>query len=625
MSEKIEDIAAIRSDVEKMQSKKAPKAHIDAYIKNHTVFTSYKDFLRGAKRFDETGGKTVDAGFGRLLLQGLTLGFADEIEAYAKSLKGADYRNTLASIRYGIKDYREKNPGVTGSAFVAEAAGAALPTVAAMIAAPFTGGSSSAAIAPSLLRLFGRGVTTGGATGAFSGFGAGEGGIENRLDAAERGLKWGAGTGGVIPLAGRTARTGYRAVRPWISSKAQREVVGDALNQVATNPAAAAQSLRNAPEIVPGSYPTTAQAARDPGMAAFQTPVRSAYDVENRIAQRLSEQNAARQKVLGRISGETPETISYATAKRKAVTDPMREEAFDATTINQKMIPPGYTLTVTKLVEDLLETPAGKRKTVSAALKSVIPQIKKADNVRDLYEIRKDLRLASLGKLSGPKSDFKLARKELEKVIREVDNVIESAAPGYQAYMNRFSKMSRPIDQMTVLQNLRNKSAHPGPDVLTGEPVLSQAKMRSQMQRPEITPPRGEPPLLAPSQTRQVKQVMSDLDRSVAPTAPYIKVPGSDTARNLTVANVLGRILDNQDSSLGRNLASEFSFLYGMPERQVRKLIVDAMLDPKLASNLMSEASESSMKRLSVALRNKMRLTGAAATAGTLSGLLSNQ
>ena len=62
-----------------------------------------------------------------------------------------------------------------------------------------------------------------------------------------------------------------------------------------------------------------------------------------------------------------------------------------------------------------------------------------------------------------------------------------------------------------------------------------------------------------------------------------------------------------------------------MPERQVRKLIVDAMLDPKLASNLMSEASESSMKRLSVALRNKMRLTGAAATAGTLSGLLSNQ
>lgn len=338
-----------------------------------------------------------------------------------------------------------------------------------------------AATAPGLIRSGARIIGTGAAVGGLAGFGAGEGTPAEQAKSAATGALFGAGTAPLAPLAISGGKGAYQAARPIISRKARENIVGDILNKAATNPAAAQQSLRNPPTFVPGSYPMTAQAARDPGLAALQTPVRSTMDDSNRIAQRLSEQNEARQSVLGRISGESPETIAYAERKRKAITDPMRERALDSSVISDEIIPSGYTLTVTKRIEDMLASPAGKRSTVRKALNSAKGQIKQADNIRDLYEIRKDLRLAQLGKLSGPRSDLRFARKELGEIIEEIDTVIESAAPGFRAYLKRYTTMSRPINQMEFLQGLRGKSALAGPDVRTGQEILSQPKFKREL------------------------------------------------------------------------------------------------------------------------------------------------
>jgi len=606
------DFKQIMADYDKLAEKGATKPEVEVWLASKGL--TFDQFLTRVGRDAKAKGKEVRAGFGRMLAQGLSLGFADEAEAWVKSLNGADYDSTLQAIRNGLEVYREENPT---SAFVAEMTGAALPTVGALIAAPFTGGGSAAVVAPTLGRLAARGAVTGGSTGFASGFGASEGNLENRLKGGALGGTIGTVTGGALPVATTATKNVYQALRPIFSKRSQREIVGDALNEVATNPAAARANLRSAEEIVPGSMPTTSQAARDPGLAAAQTPIRSAYDIDNRIGARLSEQNTARQDVLGRISGDTPETIAYARAKRDAVTGPMRENAFDSSVIADQIIPSGYTLTVTQKIADILKSPAGKRKTVQAALNDASKRIKEADNIRDLYEIRKDLRLASMGKLSGPRQDYRVAKKELEQVIREVDNVIESAAPGYRAYLNRYSTMSRPIDQMTALQQLRERASLAGPDVMTGQNVLSQPKMRSQMRSDQLD-------VLSPSQTRQLGQIMRDLDRSVAPTSANVRVPGSETAKNITVQGVLNRILGNPNSSLARTLSDKFSWMYRMPEKRIEALLIDAMLDPRLASDIMGEASESALESVSKALRSRARLTGASATAGTASGLLSN-
>ena len=129
--------------------------------------------------------------------------------------------------------------------------------------------------------------------------------------------------------------------------------------------------------------------------------------------------------------------------------------------------------------------------------------------------------------------------------------------------------------------------------------------------------------LLSPSQARQVNNVAADLNRSTAPTAPFIKVPGSETAKNLTIGNVMGRILSNPNSSFARVAGDKLGLLYGLgPETRVRELLIDAMQDPRLAADLMEQATDSSMARLGAALRSKMRMTGGAASVGTAAGLL---
>ena len=606
------DIPKVRANVQTMIEKGAPKEHIDDYLAGEGL--TYAKYLDKSMQFNKTKGIKTDVGLGRLFVQGLTLGWGDEIEAYARTLTGGDYEAVRDSIRYYTDEYREDNPV---SSTAAEVVGALAPTAGAMIAAPFTGGASAAAVAPSLANTALRVIGAGAGSGALAGLGAGRGTPAEQAKSTAVGAGLGAGASVLGNAAIQGARGLYRAARPIVSKRGQEDIVGDILNRAATDPAAARASLRNAPEYVPGSIPTTAQAARDPGLAGLQTPVRSTMDDSSRISQRLSEQNEARQRVLGRISGESDQTIEAAKRKRNEVTGPMREKAFDASPISDKILPSGYTLTAIKMIDDLLKSPVGKRRTVSTALNSAKKQISKADNIRDLYEIRKDLRLAQLGRLSGARSDHKLARKELELVIKEIDNVLESAAPGYQNYMNRFAQMSRPIDQMTVLQALRNKSALAVPDVSTGQEILSQARFKREMLAKGIDD-------LSDSQKQQVNNILKDLNRSAAPTAPNVKIPGSDTAKNLTVANLIGQFSKNPNS-FTQAIGSKLGWLTHWTEPQVQEALVDAMLDPKLAALFMQKATDTNISRISSALRSRLRQTGYAASAGTIGGLLTNQ
>ena len=83
----------------------------------------------------------------RSMAQGLTLGFADELEARAVALaSGRPYDEVLAEVRDKLEAYQEANP-VSSLAY--EAGGAMIPTAMALLAAPFTGGSSTAVAAPS--------------------------------------------------------------------------------------------------------------------------------------------------------------------------------------------------------------------------------------------------------------------------------------------------------------------------------------------------------------------------------------------------------------------------------------------------------------------------------------------
>ena len=166
-------------------------------------------------------GAPVEAGFGRSVLQGLTFGFSDEAEAAmrAGATSGPRYEQELARVRAGIKKYEEEYPV---RAFAGEMTGGLVPTVAGLLAAPLTGGSSAvipaartaqqAAKIPGLASQVMRGAGTGAVTGTLSGAGTAQGGLEDRTLGALLGAATGGVTGGATPVVASMAGTGARRV-----------------------------------------------------------------------------------------------------------------------------------------------------------------------------------------------------------------------------------------------------------------------------------------------------------------------------------------------------------------------------------------------------------------------------
>jgi hypothetical protein len=131
--------------------------------------------------------------FGRAAAQGVSFGFADEIEAVVRSAfdSGKTYAEVVTDVRRQINDFRKRNPG---AAYATEIGAAILPTIAAQYI-PFVGPAAAATTARTaqLARSAGLGssgqraaqvgVASAG-QGAVYGAGAAEGTPLERLDDA---------------------------------------------------------------------------------------------------------------------------------------------------------------------------------------------------------------------------------------------------------------------------------------------------------------------------------------------------------------------------------------------------------------------------------------------------------
>ena len=158
----------------------------------------------------------TDYGYGRAALQGLTFGFADELEARARSLAGEGrYEDILADIARSKKQFEEQSP--LGS-MAAEIVGG-IPTMLA-------GGAGAAQLASRVPQLasrlsaratgYGGDAATGGVSGAISGAGTAQ--PDERLAGAATGAGLGVALGPTGELASRI--TG-QAVRRGVQTGAQ--------------------------------------------------------------------------------------------------------------------------------------------------------------------------------------------------------------------------------------------------------------------------------------------------------------------------------------------------------------------------------------------------------------------
>ena len=423
--------------------------------------------------------------------------------------------------------------------------------------------------------------------------------------------------GGAVGSAPVLARTTREIVRPF--TEAGREVItGNVLRNLASDAEQAIKAGANYVPKIGGYTPTTAQATRDIGLINAETAIKGLDVTGGRFATQALEANRAQMAILNRLAKDE-DVLKAAYKKRDEVADPLRENAFANSTVTPEMFQSGVALTVNKTIDDILSSPVGKRQTTISVMKDAKDDIARATTPAELYEIRKDLRIAAQGLLDksdrgGPTAGaYKAAKEPLSQVIRAVDDAIEAGASGYKDYLAKYAASSRGIERLEAAQQFKGKvlSTTPDPsrinDYLISQPAFTRAIRAAEKETD-----------LSTTQLAVLKRVAEDLDSGVLPRAT--KVAGSDTFKNMSTANVIGGMIGKQmfgDVPLAlQKVSAPMNWLYNGTDDAIRELLVNAMLDPKLAASLMKKATTTTVEPLSKELQRKALQLGYGATFG---------
>jgi len=419
--------------------------------------------------------------------------------------------------------------------------------------------------------------------------------------------------GAMIPGSAGGAQTVSRAAREIVrpGTEAGREVIaGNVLRSLASDAERAIMAAEGYQAPIAGYRPTTAQATRDIGLASAETPIRG-LDQTGKFAQQQVEANRARMAILDRLAKDK-DALERAAAKRDEVTSPLREEAFlKAQNVSPETFQSATALTVNRTIDDILKSDVGARGTVIKTMNWAKEQLSRGTTPARMYEVRKDLRDAAQGLLDKEGAAYSLAKRELEQVIRSVDDAIDSAAPGYKDYLDKYAKSSRGIERMEAAQQFRGKvmSTIPDPSNI-GEYLISQPSFTRAIRAA------AEDTKLSKTQLAVLQRVSQDIDSGVLARAT--KVPGSDTFKNLSTANIIGGIVGKQ--MFGEvppafaKVVAPMNWLYNGSDDAIRQLLVDAMLDPQLAAKMMRRATQATVEPLSEELKKKA-LAGGLGTA----------
>lgn len=416
--------------------------------------------------------------------------------------------------------------------------------------------------------------------------------------------------GGAAGLGPSAVKAGKEVVRPF--TQAGREAItGNVLRSLATDANQAIEAGAKFTPAIPGYRPTTAQATRDVGLVSAETPIR-ALDVTGKFGTQIGEANQARMAILDRLAQDKA-AVDRAIQKRTEVTQPLREQAFAQANVDPQTFQSAVTLNVNKTIDDILASDAGARGTVKKTMNWAKEQLAEGTTPQRLYEVRKDLRDAAQGLLDKEGAAYSLAKGQLEQVIKSVDDTIEAAAPGYQDYLKKFAQSSRGIERLEAAQEFRGKVLSTTPDPSrVGDYLISQPSFTRAIRAAE------KDTKLSKAQLAALTKVAKDLDSGVL--ARSVKVPGSDTFKNISTANIIGGVIGKQMfgemSPAMQKISAPMNWLYNGTDDAIRELLVDAMLDPKLASRLMTKASMVTVEPLSKELQRKAISLGYGATFG---------
>lgn len=451
----------------------------------------------------------------------------------------------------------------------------------------------------------------------------------------------GAATGGLIPAVGAGAGAVYNGVKntvvPMVApGKYAAQQIGQQLGDQAP---AVINQLRGAPNFVPGSVPSAAQAAANPKMVMMEKALANANpEFRARLATLENSNNAARLDAVSNVA-QTPEALQAAINSRNAATAPMR----DFTVTNGNPVPVDG---VNSAVSSVAYGPAGVSDSIGPAARALQSKIDSFTNTTPADTLMNipgsstaspmmldELRQSTNTYLAKHAPGGFVGTKEQAAMMPVKGAIIDAIndanpghklnqggwgqglpqqgpeAPSYRDYLTAFAQKSVPVNTMEVGQSLQKTLMDKALNS-AGDPAATLTNYRGALSRAL----KGSDYAIDPQAQAALEAVQSDLQRATISNS--IRAPGSDTAYNEgagkaflralgadTGSNVLpaaaGAATAAATGSVNAGVAAGFGAkkVSGFMANRVGNAMGDLFLDPqRLAAELQAAGNPSASR-----------------------------
>jgi len=430
--------------------------------------------------------------------------------------------------------------------------------------------------------------------------GGGTGVLSPAVDGDER-LKntaLGAAAGPAALLAGRglaAAGGGIKALLEPLTKAGQEKVAARTLQAFAKDPNKAAEALRRAQELVPGSAPTMAQASMDPGLAQLERTLVNNPETGPELAARFADQRAARLGAIKGVAG-TDEAYNGIKAGRTLFANEDYSKAI------AEGIDPEMAKALKPQIQSLMSRPS-----IQQAKRSAIKLAKEQDmavnnfgSIEGLDWLKKGLDDV-IGKAANPTNPAgKLELKSLLKTKEDLMSFIEQVSPAYKTANDNFAGMSRQINSMDVARDLLqryepalNRYGASSREMGSAYANALEAATESVKKSTGMNQPLAK--VMNTGDISILEGVAKDLSRKTA-ADDLGKAVGSNTAQNLAAQNLLRRTLGPaglpqkwSESTALQTLLSPVSGVYKMggADKRITERLAQAALNPKDAAALL--------------------------------------
>jgi hypothetical protein len=391
--------------------------------------------------------------------------------------------------------------------------------------------------------------------------------------------------GAAIPFVGGMLKTGYNVGKSLVEplyTGGREKIIGRALREYAGNEAEkAVANLKSAKELVQGSMPTVGEAAGVPSLAAAQRSATAvSQEATNTMAARQAANNEARAAALHQMAGTEGERAALSLARENAAEDLYKAAFNKKMTLNPEL---------TKEVNQLVQTPAIKDAMKQAQInaKNLGIDIKNPKgSIQGLHQTKLAIddaidRLKKPDMSSAEKNKMAGLLAAKDRLVGFLEN--KNISPEYKVARETYAAMSKPINEMDVIQGIANKAINP-----LNEKMYA-GKFAQNLEN-------IVPNTVSPEKLNALNAIKQDLARSQFAENAGRGV-GSDTIQKLAYGNMLNQVnLPNLlrrrglAETAGNLLARASDVVYGKANKELANQFAQTLLSPQQAASYMEIA-----------------------------------